>query len=398
MSNKRPDGRRTVEVELTSVLSSVVRRSVAALAAVAALLAASVVTAGPARALTPLPGGKANWVVSVGHMDLATKNNFRNWVRLGYYAFKDDGTVTTNYWTWNQRDQPRRVDAMTANCGGAVPTCAVRTVDGFAGDPTGGYRGTFAHAADGRLAVTWTHDAAGTALGRPVTENWNLTTGLAGGRVAKIASPTFHGPVTDYVTVPEPGAFSAYANFGVGYGSNAPLDRTSRASMSQLVQDPRYNAEPYRGDFVVAKKQKVTNASIVAREKTGGDWTFGAAADPWRLCDGSPCMGWLQQNTSCQGVDKDRVRYIGEIGGGRRNTEEYWCQDLAQQQPCYLYNSHPRPMLQVIDDAGEFQGWVGVEAFAHVATSTGLPDGKWIDDYWGIFDMVSNDLQPRLPS
>lgn len=386
---------------VSSVVRLVVMRSAGVLAAVMALLASVLVTAGPAQAATPLPGGKANWVVSVGYLDLATKNNYRNWARLGYYSFQTDGTVTTNYWTWNQRDQVQRVNAMTAKCGGDVPTCPIRTVDGFAGDPMGGYQGTFAYTADGRLAVTWTRTASGTPLGQPVTEYWNVTTGLANGRAARITSPTFYGAYGNDVTIPAPGAFSAHANFGVGYGSNASLGRESRATMAQLVNDPRYNAEPYRGAYVVAKASSsvpATRTGIVGREGTGGAWHFGAASNPWKLCAGSPCMGWLQPNTSCSSTEKNRVRYIGEIGGGRRNTEEYWCQSLAQGKPCYAYNSHPRPMLQVIDDAGEFQGWVGVETFTHVSTTTGLPDSSWVEGYWGIFDMVSATLQPELPS
>lgn len=379
-----------------------VMRTAGAMAAVVGLLMAMVVTAGPAQAVTALPGGKANWVVSVGSMDLAAKSNYRNWVRLGYYTFQADGTVTTSYWNWNQRDQPARVSAMTADCGGDVPTCAVRTVDGFAGEPTGGFQGTFGYTADRRLAVTWTKNAAGTALSQPLNEYWNVTTGLAAGGVARITSPTFYGSYGNDVSIPAPGVFSNYtANFGVGYGSNTALDRATRASMSQLINDTRYNAQPYRGAFVVAKASSsdpATRTGIVGREGSGGNWTFGAAANPWKPCSGSPCMGWLQPNTSCAGTDKDRVRYIGEVGGGRRNTEEYWCQSLAQGQNCYAYNSHPRPMLQIIDDSGEFQGWVGVEAFTHVATSTGQPDSSWIDGYWGIFDMVSGELQPELPN
>ncbi|MFF1484788.1 hypothetical protein ACIGZH_04375 [Streptomyces sp. NPDC058319] len=379
-------------------------RTAGALTAVIALLTALIGTAGAARAAAALPGGKANWVVSVGYMDLASKSNYRNWVRLGYYAFQPDGTVVTNYWSWNQRDQPVRANALTADCGGEVPTCPVRTVEGFTGDPTGGFRGTFGRTSDGRLAVTWTATASGAALAQPLTEYWNLTTGLADGKAARITSPTFYGAYGNDVTVPAAGAFSSYtANFGVGYGSNASLSRTSRATMSRLVQDARYGAEPYRGAFVVAKASSsdpATRQGIVGREGTGGGWTFGAAADPWRLCGGDPCMGWVQHNTSCAAADGDtaRVRYIGEVGGGRRNTEEYWCRTLAQGQPCYAYNSHPRPLLQVIDDSGEFQGWVGVEAFTHVATRTGQPDGNWIAGYWGIFDMVSADLKPEIPS
>ncbi|NUK12718.1 hypothetical protein HRW23_02100 [Streptomyces lunaelactis] len=389
---------------MTHAVRDVAKRTAGALLAVFAFLMSMLVSAGPAQAAEPLPGGKANWVVSVGHMDLASKNNYRNWVRLGYYVFNTDGTVTTNYWYWHQRDQPVRVDAMTADCGGSVPTCAVRTVDGYKGDPTGGYQGTFGYASDGRLAVTWTKNAAGTPLTDPLTEYWNVEAGLAGGGAARITSPTFYGPYSKpdnwNVTIPAPGEFSSYtANFGVGYGSNASLGRESRATMSQLITDPRYNAQPYKGAFVVAKASSAdpkTRVGIVGREGSGGAWSFGAAANPWKQCNGSPCMGWLQPGTSCAGTDKDRARYIAEIGGGRRNTEEYWCQSLAQGQPCYKYNSHPRPMLQVIDDSGKFQGWVGVEAFTHVSTSTGLPDSGWVEGYWGIFDMVSAALEPKL--
>ncbi|MFD3454750.1 hypothetical protein ACFWVC_21550 [Streptomyces sp. NPDC058691] len=353
----------------------------------------------PAKEVTPLPGGKANWVVSVGYMDLASRNDHRNWVRLGYYVFRTNGTVTSSHWTWHQRDQPTRVAAMTADCGGDVPTCAVRTVDGFAGDPPGCLQGNFGYTDDGRLAVTWAKDATGTPLAQPLTEYWNLRTGLVGGRAARITSPTYYGAYGNDVEIPAPGTFSSYtANFGIGYGSNASLEGTSRATMNQLVTDPRYNAQPYRGAFVVAKASSAdpdTRTGIVGREGSGGAWLFGAASNPWRLCAGSPCMGWLQRDTSCAGTDKDRVRYIGELGGGRRNTEEYWCRYLAQGQPCYRYNSHPRPMLQVIDDHGDFQGWVDVEAFTHVRTRTGLPDGNWASGYWGIFDTVSAALQPK---
>ncbi|MER5845884.1 hypothetical protein ABT126_01980 [Streptomyces sp. NPDC002012] len=368
------------------------------------LLASILVSASPAPAATVLPGGKSNWVVSVGHMDLASKNNYRNWVRLGYYVFNGDGTVVTNYWNWNQRDQPVRVDAMTADCSGDVPKCTVRTVDGFSGDPMGGFQGTFGYTADGRLFVTWTRDASGQPI-TPLSEYWNLETGLASGAAARITSPTYYGAYGNDVDIPAAGVFSTYtANFGVGYGSNASLGRESRATMSQLINDQRYNAQPYKGAYVVAKASSpdpATRTGIVGREGTGGAWSFGAASNPWKLCNGSPCMGWLQPNTSCSSNnDKDRVRYIGEISGGRRNTEEYWCQSLAQGQPCYKYNSHPRPMLQVVDDAGRFQGWVGVEAFTHVGTGSSgqQPDGSWVEGYWGIFDMVSTALQPRLPT
>jgi hypothetical protein len=361
--------------------------------ALAAAFAAA--PAAPATAATTPPGGKANWVVAVGGLNTAEGNGYRNWVRLGYYVFGTDGTVVHNYWNWSQRDQPVRVNSVTADCTGDVPDCAVKTVDGFLAGPMGGFTGTYSSLADGRVQVRWTRTADGTALGTPLTENWTVT-GFGG--VARIASPTFYA---DPVQLPAPGAFSSYsATYGVGYGSNATFDSTTRASMSQLRNDSRYNARRYTGTFPVAKQ------GIVGRETSGGPWWFGSGsqnpgdanfANPWQVCANGACLGWNQHGTGCDcgatWTDKDRIRYIAEVGGGRRNTEWYWCQCLAQGAPCYQANSHPRPLLQIVDDAGVFQGWVGVEAFTHVNSSTLVPDGAWASGFWGVFDMVPDTLK-----
>ncbi|MCK8676116.1 hypothetical protein [Streptomyces lichenis] len=363
------------------------------------VVAAALVAAQPAGAAAALPGGKAHWVVAVGGLDTSAKTNFRNWVRIGYYTFAPDSTVTTSFWNWNQRDQPMRADTMEADCGGTVPRCPIRTVEGFTGAPSGGFRGSYTYASDGRLTVTWTGDEAGNPLAEPLTEHWTVEGALAGGTAARMLSPTFYGPVlTERVPVPAPGAFSSYtATFGIGYGSNAALDRESRAAMKDLVTDARYNSRTYKGAFVVAKGNGDRKTGVVGREQTGGDWSFGGPQG-WRLCGSAPCMGYLQHPTGCDDpLNKNRVRYLAEVGGGRRNTEEYWCQGLAQKATCYPYNSHPRPLLQVVDDAGRFQGWVGAEAFTEVDTRTNRPTGTWAAGYWGVFDMVSADLKPRLP-
>ncbi|GIF09747.1 hypothetical protein Asi03nite_72850 [Actinoplanes siamensis] len=370
-----------------------------------ALLVSMLVAPTAARAAPPaLPGGKANWVVSVGGLN----NNYdpRNWVRLGYYVFNADGTAETNFWSWNEADSPERINTVKANCDGAVPHCYIRTVEDFDGSPTGGLRGSFDYDASGRLVVTWKTDKSGADI-TDLRETWNLQTGLVGGKLARITSPTYYtnsGTASD-PDVPDPvaGEFSSYsATFGIGYGSTTGFGSDTRASMSDLVNDSRYNTVPYRGTFV-----RVNNGSL-DREGTGGNWTFSGAqgdnnANPWQKCAGAECLGFVQHATSCRSTedppnaDKDRARYLAEIGGGRRNTEEYWCMLLASGADCYVYNSHPRPMLQIIDDDGTFQGWVGAEAFSHVSTSTGKPDEAWNQYYWGIFDTVSPDAQPAIP-
>ncbi len=55
------------------------------------------------------------------------------------------------------------------------------------------------------------------------------------------------------IQIPAPGMFSDYsATFGIGYGSNASLDAATRASMTELRNDSRYNARDYTGTFPVA--------------------------------------------------------------------------------------------------------------------------------------------------
>ncbi|WP_330262160.1 hypothetical protein [Streptomyces griseorubiginosus] len=381
-----------------------VTRVVAAVLGVLAVLTSMLVSASTAQAAPlPLPGGKANWVVSVG--GLASGKDPGNWVRLGYYVFDpDDGTVTTNYWSWSEGAQPKRVNTVKADCDGTVPHCYVRTVEGFTGDPTGGYRGRFEYDASGRLVVTWTADRYGNDI-LDLRETWNLETSLVAGGVARITSPTYYTNTgTDAkpgAEVPASGSFTSYdATFGIGYGSNYSLDSASRVNMSELANNSAYNTLQYKGTFV-----RVTGEQL-GREWAGGNWTFSGqkgdnSANPWQKCDGAECLGFVQHGTSCSDdndPDKDRARYIAEIGGGRRNTEEYWCMLLAGSGDCYAYNSHPRPMLQIIDDSGKFQGWVGAEVFTHVDTGTGQPDNVWSKYYTGIFDTVSPDLKPQIPS
>lgn len=51
----------------------------------------------------------------------------------------------------------------------------------------------------------------------------------------------------------------------------------------------------------------------------------------------------------------------------RRDTHWHWCSCLSinsayKEEFCYKGNSHVKPMLQILDDNGQFRGWVGVEA------------------------------------
>jgi hypothetical protein len=51
-------------------------------------------------------------------------------------------------------------------------------------------------------------------------------------------------------------------------------------------------------------------------------------------------------------------------------------------------NSHPQPMMQIVDDDGTSQGWVGVEVFTHVGHGTLVPDQDWASGYFAVFDLT----------
>ncbi|MFE7135094.1 hypothetical protein ACFVIM_29970 [Streptomyces sp. NPDC057638] len=354
-------------------------------------------------ATTPLPGSKANWTVSLG--GLRPLSQGPSFVRLGYYTFAGDGTVAHEYWQWSHTPRFRRVDAVSADCGGAIPHCDVKTAEGFTGPPTGRLGGSYVYTpgADGPdLVITWRN---GTPGGPPAgsVERWRVETGLAGGTLARMRSGTFYradgltGNTLGTVD-PDP-AFSDYgADHGIGYGSNAPF--SSRQSMASLAA----SETRFRGNFL-----RVTDGTAPEREWTGGDFTFGGrqgnnVSNPWRLCSNGSCMGFLQHNTRCnrnaasntqnpRAFDPDRVRYLAELGTGRQNTGEYWCQLLAWEEDCYQGNSHVQPMLQVLGDDGGFLGWVGVEASPDYLQ--GQPANRQVEDFLGIFDNVSVEIAHR---
>jgi hypothetical protein len=54
----------------------------------------------------------------------------------------------------------------------------------------------------------------------------------------------------------------------------------------------------------------------------------------------------------------------------------------ARGEHCYTGNSHVKPMLQIIDNAGGFHGWVAVEASLN---QTSPSQGTWKrhNELWG---------------
>jgi hypothetical protein len=320
--------------------------------------------ASPASAAS-LPGGKANWVVSVGGLTSGTA--YTNWVRLGYYQFSTDGTVVHNWWHWSQPEQPRRVGT------GAVyecstntdvpPECDVLTGEGFTGPPEGGFSGTYS-VSGSRLTVSWTHDRNGNRLSRTLVENWTI--GAVDAQLQRASGG--------------PSGFSNYsATHGFAYGSNASFDMSSRASMAELKSTGAQNGG-------VNYNSWQWNRNQVANVPSG----FSSLAT-WSLCDSGRCLGYTEHNTHCDcgasAPSRDGQYYLAEHDGGRRNTIWLWCGCLAdgRNETCYTGNSHIRPLLQVIDDGGDFRGWVGVEPFSNASSP-----GDFYNEYWIVFEFTDS--------
>jgi hypothetical protein len=333
------------------------RRRIAATFAVT-LSVLTLTTAGATSAqAAPVPLGKQNWVVSVSGFRV---DAYRNYIRLGYLVFApSSNTVEHNFWTWNQADYPVPVNSGDVYyCGQWSPgtnprnNCPIKTAPGFTGEPNGRFTGNYSYdAATGRVSITWTRSTInGSTTSVNLGETWAVAELRAGLGRMELVDDTYS--ITG----------------GISYGSNASLAQSSKAPMSTVRSTTRR---------YVLEGESVNRAQI-------GKWTrekpnHFTVGPEWNLCDDGSCLGHVQYNAGCSPasccvagpgyeacaqhlIDSGdrRFYYLSDAFGGRRNTYEFWCECLSYER-CYLANSHVRPLLQVIDDAGAFQGWVGAE-------------------------------------
>ncbi|EME57402.1 hypothetical protein [Amycolatopsis decaplanina] len=340
---------------------------------------ASTLLVGASQARTvSAPSGKQNWVVSVGGFRTDAD---RNYVRLGYLVFDPaDNTVAHNFWTWSQADFPVPVDSGDVYyCGDWAPgtnprnNCPIKTAPGFTGAPNGHFTGTYAETA-GQVAITWTSSTLdGTTTAVNLAETWAVSETRPGlGRLQL---------VSDNYSITS----------GIAYGSNASLAQTSKAPMSSV----RATQRSYLLEGQGVNRRAITN------------WTRGSSGalgvgPGWNKCDDGSCLGFVQYDSGCDpssccpagpgyeacarkiiDTGDRRFYYLSDAFGGRRNSYEFWCECLSYNG-CYLGNSHVRPLLQVIDDAGAFQGWVGAEVSPDRSGSRD-PSGE----YYSTFALVA---------
>ncbi|WP_188191997.1 hypothetical protein [Nonomuraea sp. SYSU D8015] len=310
------------------------------------LLALTLLPARPADAsLAALPGGKATYVVSQGHLKAASR---QNWVRLGSYRFAPNGTVTAALYLWWQRHPKARQrtgtvpdTSCTTKAGGSQSrprTCEVLTAGGFTGAPDESRTGTY-KVSGNVVSIRW-------KITQTWTEQWYVRPS-PDGKLARLDLKQ-----------------STLATNGYGYGSNASI--STRRAMSSVKAFPG----SLRQDLTSWASGKLV---------TSGNQPFGHSA--FRACSATTsCLTYLQPSSrgACQksggcpkygGGTRPNISsiqyYLTMISkSDRRDTLWHWCTCLAMErdQFCYTGNSHVKPLMQIIDDTGAFRGWVGAEA------------------------------------
>ncbi|WP_157249579.1 hypothetical protein [Nonomuraea typhae] len=311
------------------------------------VLTSGVTPSGPAAAATSaaLPGGKATYVVSQGHLKAESREN---WVRLGSYRFSPDGTVTSAMYLWWQRNPEARQPTGTtpdAGCstkaGGSASrarTCRVLTAGGFTGAPDENRTGTYTVSGN-VVSIRW-------KIAQTWTEQWSVRPSSDG----KLARLDFKQ--------------STLATHGYGYGSNASF--ATRRAMSSVRAFPG----TLRQDLTSWAGGRIVNS---AGQRFGHSAFRTCTTTTWCLTYLQPsAKGACQKSGGCPnygGGTKANVSsiqyYLTKISSSdRRDTLWHWCTCLAMErkQFCYTGNSHVKPLMQIIDDSGAFRGWVGAEA------------------------------------
>ncbi|GGT05246.1 hypothetical protein ACFFV7_40505 [Nonomuraea spiralis] len=321
------------------------RTAAAVLSFVLALATLLVLPVSAAVAAAPLPGGKSTFVVSQGHLQAASR---QNWVRLGTYRFAANGTVSAAQYLWWQRYPKARQrtgtvpDASCTTRSGGVSSrpraCEVLTAGGYTAGPNETRTGTYTLAGD-VLTIRW-------KIAQTWTEQWYVRT-----------SPDRKLARLDLKR-------STLATHGYGYGSNAsPATRRAMSSVRAFPGSLRQDLTSWASGTLV----------------NSGNQPFGHSS--FRACaSATSCLTYLQPSSrgACQksggcpkygGGTKANVSsiqyYLTTISkSDRRDTLWHWCTCLAMERGefCYTGNSHVKPLMQIIDDSGAFRGWVGVEA------------------------------------
>lgn len=282
----------------------------------------------------PLPGGKANFSVCIGH--LATTG--ARWVRMQNLTFSLDGTVDATFWHWDNTLMKGKTAFNTHTCTwtGSTSTCTTYVPTGWMvpGGQHYSLTGTYTYnPTTHALAIAW---SGGTS------ENWlvsNPTTALA--RIVLVSS----------------GGTGYAITHGRGYGSNA-----SWGTYKTIAQIPRI---VYSGYNIICTNVQGASTNTLTN---GGAWDNNSLDLSTSTTPSSPSPAnalhfYTQGGSGCQGNPRTgNVYHLASNNNGRSMSYTHWRACLEQGTwPCYNSQLHPYAYQQIIDDNGDFKGFVGIE-------------------------------------
>jgi hypothetical protein len=309
-----------------------------------------------AHAALALPGGRANFVMSV-MLDETTANT-TSWDRVSYLIFHTDGTITEEYWFWNITGAPTTENDMngitklpftTAGC--PRGNCGVYGQTKFTSSATT-RTGTFSYPASGQVLITY---ASG------VSERYSFASvsGWALTRLTLVGS-SYTGGVAR----------------GVGYGSNGSFAGGAGVTNTALASFVNAGNDLWGYDVQAAYKASTAYNSNIFTYPSAAQRIVTAGQNT--ACTQSPCM----QKTS-----GSSNWVISPATYGRRVFWQQANSTLTGGNACWTPGvtgpaGHTYSLLQVLDDTNHFYGLVGSDVAKTVNTSSG--------DWVGILLAVPN--------
>jgi hypothetical protein len=290
---------------------------------------------GAARQGVTLPGGKKNFSITFGNMDLSGAT----WVRLGNWTLDaTNGSIAATFWQWDSTAEKGKalLNLHTCTQEGISKSCNTYTPHGWM-NPSGQYfswAGTFSYdSTTQQMTIRWSNGH---------TEVWGVST-----PVPEVAQVQF--------------VSSSYAiTHGRGYGSNAAW-----STFKTVTSVPR---KRYDGARVTVSMNASGTLSVTPI--TAGAWYPDALdlSSYTSSANGNTLHALLPASASvctsgCTTSRTGIVYHLSSENNGRSMVYNHFCACLptASEFPCYNRNLHPYAFQQILDDAGNLRGFVGIE-------------------------------------
>jgi hypothetical protein len=278
-----------------------------------------------ADAVATSPGGRGNYVTAI-----MSDDGTSSWVRLAQYSFRADNSIRQDFWFWDQDTMTGWADTGITTSGCPLD-CSVRTAERFQyGDSTYPRTlfGTYS-VSENTVSVAWSSGSS---------ESWSLTNQSTASRLALTSS-------------------NYGATHGWSWGSTKGF--SSYATIAEIMAHGGKYSGPHQEN----------NWGSTSSEPTSLDLSG------FTMCNGN-CLNLT--NTT-------RKLYLAGPNDSRKTFYNRQTFAADPSSDCIGEGGgHLNPLLQIIDDNGEFRGWVGVEASLysqqHGSAIVGIYDLNDFDD------------------